>query len=178
MALRFFSESRWLSGCSILANLNRKPPSHNEGGRRKELARSCRCGGDDPTHALPPRRRAVTQSSQLGTPPARGGHATKCPESSGAPCLFFLRSSPIESLALVSAPPVCRSVARLAKLRAPEEDVRVRVEAGRSDFLPYGAPRDALRGEHVVQERLTFLARPNSPPPRTISACFFAWRWK
>ena len=26
MALRFFSESRWLSKCSILANLNRKPP--------------------------------------------------------------------------------------------------------------------------------------------------------
>jgi hypothetical protein len=48
---------------------------------------------------------------------------------------LFLRSSPIESLVLVSAPPVCRSVARLAKLRAPKEDVRVRVEAGRSDFL-------------------------------------------
>jgi hypothetical protein len=26
MALRFFYESRWLSECSILANLNRKPP--------------------------------------------------------------------------------------------------------------------------------------------------------
>jgi hypothetical protein len=26
MALRFFSESRWLSECSILANLSRKPP--------------------------------------------------------------------------------------------------------------------------------------------------------
>jgi hypothetical protein len=52
---------------------------------------------------------------------------------------LFLRSSPIESLVLVSAPPVRRSVARLlAKLRAPKEDVRVRVEveAGRSDFLP------------------------------------------
>jgi hypothetical protein len=31
----------------------------------KELARSCGCGGDDPTHALPPRRGAVTQPSQL-----------------------------------------------------------------------------------------------------------------
>jgi hypothetical protein len=30
----------------------------------------------------------------------------------------------------------------------------VRVEAGRSDFLPQDAPRDALRGEHVVQEIL------------------------
>jgi hypothetical protein len=29
MALRFFSESRWLSKCSILANLNRKPPKTN-----------------------------------------------------------------------------------------------------------------------------------------------------
>jgi hypothetical protein len=45
--------------------------SHNQGGRRKELAWSCRCGGDDPTHALPPRRRAVTQPSQLEAPPAR-----------------------------------------------------------------------------------------------------------
>jgi hypothetical protein len=65
-----------------------------------------------------------------------------------------LRSSPIESLVLVSAPPVRRSVARLAKLRAPKENVRVCVEAGRSDFLPQDAPRDALRGEHVVQEIL------------------------
>ena len=29
--------------------------SHNQGRRRKELARSCRRGGDGPTHALPPR---------------------------------------------------------------------------------------------------------------------------
>jgi hypothetical protein len=36
---------------------------------------------------------------------------------------------------LVSAPPVRRAAARLAELRAPKEDVRVRVEAGRSDFL-------------------------------------------
>jgi hypothetical protein len=78
---------------------------------------------------------AATQPSQLETPTARG-HATECPVSPGAHCLWFLRSSPIESLVLVSAPPVRRSVARLAKLRAPEEDVRVRVEAGRSDFLP------------------------------------------
>ena len=58
--------------------------SHNQGRRRKELALSCRCGGDGPTHALPPRRRAVTQPSQLESPPARG-HATKCPVSPGAP---------------------------------------------------------------------------------------------
>jgi hypothetical protein len=131
----------------------RNTHSHNQRRRRKELARSCRCAGDGPTHALPPRRRAVTQPSQLESPPARG-HATKCPVSPGAPCLLVLRSSPIESLVLVSSPPVCRSVARLAKLRAPKEDVRVGVEAGRSDFLPYDAPRDALRGEHVVQEIL------------------------
>jgi hypothetical protein len=61
--------------------------SQNQGGRRKELAQSCRCGGDDPTHALPSRRRAVTQPSQLEAPPARG-HATKCPVSPGAPCLY------------------------------------------------------------------------------------------
>jgi hypothetical protein len=29
--------------------------SHNQGRRRKEPARSCRRGGDGPTHALPPR---------------------------------------------------------------------------------------------------------------------------
>jgi hypothetical protein len=46
--------------------------SHNQGRRRKELARSCRCGGDGPTHALPPRRRVVTQPSQLESSPARG----------------------------------------------------------------------------------------------------------
>jgi hypothetical protein len=69
---------------------------HSQGRRRKELARSCRCAGDGPAHAFPPRRRAVTQPSQLESPPARG-HATKCPVSPGAPCLLFLRSSPIES---------------------------------------------------------------------------------
>jgi hypothetical protein len=51
--------------------------SHNQGGRRKELARSCRRDGDGPTRALPPRRRAVTRPSQLETPPARG-HANVC----------------------------------------------------------------------------------------------------
>jgi hypothetical protein len=86
---------------------------NNQGGRGNELARSCRCGGGDPTHALPPRRRAVTQPSQLEAPSARG-HATKCPVPPGAPRLLCLRSSPIESLVLASAPPVRRSVARLA----------------------------------------------------------------
>jgi hypothetical protein len=61
-------------------------------------------GGGAPTHALPPGRRAATQPSQLGAPPARG-QATKCPVPPGAPCLLFLCSSPIESLVLVSAPP-------------------------------------------------------------------------
>jgi hypothetical protein len=37
---------------------------------------------------------------------------------------------------LVSAPPVCRAVAWLAELRAPKEDVRVRVEAAASFFPP------------------------------------------
>jgi hypothetical protein len=49
---------------------------------------------------------------------------------------LFLCSSSIESLASVSAPPVRRAVAWLAEVRAPKEDVRVRVEAGRPDFLP------------------------------------------
>jgi hypothetical protein len=92
--------------------------THNQGGRRGELTRSCRCRGDGPTHILPLGRRAVTQPSQLEAPPARG-HATKCPVPPGVPCLLFLRSSPIESLVLVSAPPVRRAVARLAELRAP-----------------------------------------------------------
>jgi hypothetical protein len=63
---------------------------------------------------------------------------------------LFLRPSSIEPLILVSAPPVRRAVARLAELRAPKEDVRVRVEAGRSDFLAQDALCDAFRGEHVV----------------------------
>ena len=103
-----------------------------------------------------PDEKLPAKPSQLEAPPARG-HATKCPVPPGAPCLLFLRSSSIESLVLVSAPPVCRAVAWpawLAELRAPKEDVRVRVEASRSDFLPYDAPRDALRGEYVIQEIL------------------------
>jgi hypothetical protein len=53
--------------------------------RRKELARPCRCSGDDPTRALPPRRRAVTQPSQLEAPPAGRLPATKCPVPPGVP---------------------------------------------------------------------------------------------
>jgi hypothetical protein len=47
-------------------------------------------------------------------------------------------------------PYAARAVARLAELRAPKENVRVRVEAGRSDLLAYDTLCDALRGEHVV----------------------------
>jgi hypothetical protein len=42
--VRFFFDSKF------------RPAANNQGGRRKELARSCQCGGDGPTHALPPRR--------------------------------------------------------------------------------------------------------------------------
>jgi hypothetical protein len=93
----------------------RQTHTHNQGGRRKELARSCRCGGDDPTRVLPLGRRAVTQPSQLEAPPARGLCRGYHPVPPGAPCLLFLCPSSIESLVLVSAPPVCRAVA-LARL--------------------------------------------------------------
>ena len=46
--------------------------SHNQGGRRKELARSCRCGGDDPTHALPPDDAPSDAPPRCGDPPAAG----------------------------------------------------------------------------------------------------------
>jgi hypothetical protein len=74
------------------------------------------------------------------------GHATKCP--------VFLHPSSIEPLIFFSASRVRRTVARLAEFRASKEDVRVRVEAGRSDFLAQYALCDALRGEHVIQEIL------------------------
>jgi hypothetical protein len=72
----------------------------------------------------------------------------------GAPGLLFLRPSSVEPLVLVLAPPVRRAGARLAELRVSKEDVRVRVEAGRSNSFAQDALRDALRGEHVVEETL------------------------
>jgi hypothetical protein len=67
---------------------------------------------------------------------------------------LFLRPSSVEPFILVSAPPVRRAVARLAKIRASKEGVCVRVEAGRSNFFAQDALPDALRGEHVVEETL------------------------
>jgi hypothetical protein len=114
-------QQKWQLVFFFFSRLQVSASSAQKKGMGKELARSCRCGGGGPTHALPPRGRVVTQPIQLEAPPARG-HATKCPVSPGAPCLLFLRSSSIESLVLVSAPPVCRAVARLAELlRAPKE---------------------------------------------------------
>jgi hypothetical protein len=67
---------------------------------------------------------------------------------------LFQRSSSIESLGarlgLGAARTPRRAVAWLAELRAPKEDVRVRVEAGRSDFLASDALCDSLGGEQVV----------------------------
>jgi hypothetical protein len=89
-----------------------QPRRSAEGGRS---VLPVRWGRSDSCPSSTTTRRHPTKPTrdQLKTPPARG-HATKCPVSPGAPCLLLLRSSPIESLVLVSAPPVRRSVARLA----------------------------------------------------------------
>jgi hypothetical protein len=72
--------------------------AHNQGGRRKELARSCRCRGGVPT-SCPSSRTTCRHLAK----PTRS--STKFPVPLGAPCLLFLCPSSIEPLVLVSAPP-------------------------------------------------------------------------
>jgi hypothetical protein len=96
----------------------RFPPRTRHRGR-EELARSCRCRGGVPSRALsdgvPPRSGCLAEPAINSTgSPATGHaacHATRCPVPPGALCLLFLRSSSIEPLVLVSAPPVRRAVA-------------------------------------------------------------------
>jgi hypothetical protein len=45
--------TRGQEGPASTANPRWLSHTHNQGGRRKELARPCRCGGGDPTHVLP-----------------------------------------------------------------------------------------------------------------------------
>jgi hypothetical protein len=99
----FFFFSEFKPGCDTRTHKTK------EVGGRSPRSQSCRCGGDGPTHALPSRRRAVTQPSQLEAPPARGQIAAPSsvatspsleanPKSKGGGedrVFFFLRLLPV-----------------------------------------------------------------------------------